>query len=128
MNATQDWIVASPLGALRLVGDGAALTAIDFQARGRPGAGHPDDPVLRETAAQLTAGPTAPRSGESGPAPSASESPAAAESPTASESPTGPVGPPTPDPVASELDLINELINDINNSVQSSDSSQQGGE
>ena len=75
-----------------------------------------------------TAGPTAPRSGESGPAFSASESPAAAESPAASESPSGPAGPPTPDPVASELDLINELINDINNSVQSSDSSQQGGE
>jgi hypothetical protein len=30
--------------------------------------------------------------------------------------------------VASELDQINQLINDINDSVQSSDSSQQGGE
>jgi archaellum component FlaC len=30
--------------------------------------------------------------------------------------------------VASELDQINQLINDINNSVGSSDSSQQGGE
>lgn len=80
------------------------------------------------TTAQLTAGPTAPQSGESGPAPSASESPAAAESPAASESPGGLAGPPTPDPVASELDLINQLIDDINDSVQSSDSSQQGGE
>ena len=34
--------------------------------------------------------------------------------------------PPTPDPVASELDQINQLINDINDSVQSSDSG--GGE
>ena len=33
---------------------------------------------------------------------------------------------PTPDPVASELDQINQLINDINDSVQSSDSG--GGE
>jgi hypothetical protein len=32
------------------------------------------------------------------------------------------------DPVASELDQINQLINVLNNSVQSSDSSQQGGE
>jgi hypothetical protein len=30
--------------------------------------------------------------------------------------------------VASELDQINQLIDDIGNSVQSSDSSQQGGE
>jgi hypothetical protein len=39
-----------------------------------------------------------------------------------------PAGPPTPDAVASELDQINQLINDINNSVQTSDSSTQGGE
>jgi hypothetical protein len=39
-----------------------------------------------------------------------------------------PAGPPTPDAVASELDQINQLINDINNSVQNSDSSTQGGE
>jgi hypothetical protein len=30
--------------------------------------------------------------------------------------------------VASELDQINQLINDINNSISNSDSSQQGGE
>lgn len=71
--------------------------------------------------------------------------PAATSSPTvpqASASPAGTVGgenapgstpttllgAPTADPVASELDQINQLINDIDNSVQSSDSSQQGGE
>lgn len=32
------------------------------------------------------------------------------------------------DPVASELDQINQLINDINNSIESSDTSSQGGE
>ncbi len=57
--------------------------------------------------------------------PSASPSaPSSVAPPTA----TAPAGPATPDPVASELDQINQLINDINNSVQSSDSSQQGGE
>ncbi len=49
------WIVTGPLGPLRLVGDGAALTAIEFHARGRATAGRPDDPVLREAAAQLAA-------------------------------------------------------------------------
>ena len=39
-----------------------------------------------------------------------------------------PAGPATPDPVASELDQINSLINDISNSISNSDSSQQGGE
>lgn len=73
--------------------------------------------------AQLTPGPTAVAS----PA-SAELSPADSETPSVSESPSLPAGPPTPDPVASELDQINQLINDINNSVQSSDPSQQGGE
>jgi nitrous oxide reductase accessory protein NosL len=36
--------------------------------------------------------------------------------------------PATPDAAASELDQINQLINDINNSIQSSDSSTAGGE
>jgi hypothetical protein len=36
--------------------------------------------------------------------------------------------PATPDPVASELDQIQQLIDDINNSLSSSDSSEQGGE
>ena len=35
---------------------------------------------------------------------------------------------PTPDAVASELDQINQLINDINDAISGSDSSQQGGE
>jgi len=48
-------VVASPIGPLRLVSDGAALTAIDFHARGRRSAGLPDDPLLREAAAQLAA-------------------------------------------------------------------------
>lgn len=48
--------------------------------------------------------------------------------PDASSGAGSSTAPPTPDPVASELDQINQLINDINNSVGSSDSSQQGGE
>lgn len=48
-------VVASPIGPLRLVSDGAALTAIDFHARGRRDAARPDDPLLREAAAQLAA-------------------------------------------------------------------------
>lgn len=48
-------VVASPIGPLRLVSAGAALTAIDFHARGRRSAGLPDDPLLREAAAQLAA-------------------------------------------------------------------------
>jgi methylated-DNA-[protein]-cysteine S-methyltransferase len=48
-------VVASPIGALRVVSDGAALTAIDFHARGRAAAVRPDDPLLREAAAQLAA-------------------------------------------------------------------------
>ena len=36
--------------------------------------------------------------------------------------------PATPDPVASELDKIDQLINDINSSISGSDSSQQSGE
>ena len=39
-----------------------------------------------------------------------------------------PPGVPTPDPLASALDQLNQLINDINNSLSSSDASQQGGE
>ncbi len=46
--------------------------------------------------------------------------------PASASDSSGPGGPPTPDPVASELDQINQLINDINNSI--SDSSSQGGE
>jgi len=34
---------------------------------------------------------------------------------------TTPAGPPTPDAAASELDQIQQLINDINNSLSSSD-------
>jgi hypothetical protein len=59
---------------------------------------------------------------------SASPTDAVFESPSASSSPAVPAGQPTPDAVASELDQINQLINDIDNSVSSSDSSQQGGE
>jgi len=43
-----------------------------------------------------------------------------------SAAPSSPPGPGTPDPAASELDQINQLINDINNSIQ--DSSNGGGE
>ena len=39
---------------------------------------------------------------------------------------SAPASPTAPDPAASELDQINQLINDINNSIQ--DSSNQGGE
>jgi hypothetical protein len=60
--------------------------------------------------------------------PSGSTDPGASGSPSdsASGADSGPTVPPTPDPVASELDQINQLINDINDSVQSSDSG--GGE
>ena len=43
-----------------------------------------------------------------------------------SASPASLTSPATPDPAASELDQINQLINDINNSIQ--DSSNGGGE
>jgi hypothetical protein len=39
-----------------------------------------------------------------------------------------PTDQPTMDPVASELDQINQLINDINDSIESSDTSSEGGE
>jgi predicted small lipoprotein YifL len=60
------------------------------------------------------------------PVPQASSSPAALGSTLPSTSPVA--APSTPDAVASELDQINQLIDDIGDSVQSSDSSQQGGE
>jgi len=41
---------------------------------------------------------------------------------------SAPGGGPTMDPVASELDQIDQLINDINNSVNSSDASPDDGE
>jgi hypothetical protein len=94
----------------------ALLVGLAFAGCGRQA------PTLAPTAAQLTPSPAAPPSGQIGPSPAASESPAATDSPSA------PAGPPTPDPVASELDQINQLINDINNSVNSSDTSQAGGE
>jgi hypothetical protein len=54
----------------------------------------------------------------------ASPLPSATDSASAPAS--GSAAPATPDPVASELDQINQLINDLNKSI--SDSSQQGGE
>ena len=77
------------------------------------------------------------------PVPSASASfsaPAAGASAGGSSESTGPAGtglpgpvvtPPTvatPDPLASALDQLNQLINDINDSLSGSDASQQGGE
>ena len=53
-----------------------------------------------------------------------SATPTASGTPMASGTPTA--GPTAPDAVASELDQINQLINDINNSIQSSSSG--GGE
>lgn len=93
---------------------GAFLVCLALAACGRQA------PTSGPTAAQPAATSTA----------GASASPviAASESPSATDAPSVPAGPPTPDPVASELDQINQLINDINNSVQSSDTSQQGGE
>jgi hypothetical protein len=50
-------------------------------------------------------------------------------SPSSNAEATASAGAPaSPDPVASELDQIQQLINDINDSLSSSDSSQQGGE
>ena len=81
------------------------------------------------TAAPVSAGPSIGQvSASTSAMPSESASPAVSAAPSQSASPTAPAGPATPDPVASELDQINQLIQDINNSVQSSDSSQQGGE
>jgi len=91
--------------------------------------------TAQPTAAPVTSGPSFGQGGASGsvtPSGSATQSgsatPAVSEAPSQSASPSTPAGPATPDPVASELDQINQLIQDINNSVQSSDSSQQGGE
>ena len=99
------------------VAAGAFLVCLALAGCGRQAA--TSEPV----AAGPTATPTVLDAGSSGsPADTASESPSAAGSPSA------PAGPPTPDPVASELDQINQLINDINNSVNSSDTSQAGGE
>lgn len=71
--------------------------------------------------------PLPPVPATAGPTPGETVSGAVPSDASAEPSPT-PAGPATPDPVASELDQINQLINDIDNSVQSSDSSQQGGE
>jgi hypothetical protein len=48
--------------------------------------------------------------------------------PSVSGTPATPGGQPTVDAVASELDQINTLINDINNAVQPSDTSPDSGE
>jgi predicted small lipoprotein YifL len=55
-----------------------------------------------------------------------SATPAASDTPAATDTPAPTTGPTAPDAVASELDQINQLINDINNSIQSSSSG--GGE
>lgn len=57
---------------------------------------------------------------------SASDSGLVTGSPGATAS--GSAAPATPDAVASELDAIQQLIDDINNSLSSSDQSEQGGE
>ncbi len=50
-----EWIMESPISRLRLVSDGAALTAIEFHADGPVASGAPVDRVLRETVRQLGA-------------------------------------------------------------------------
>ena len=98
------------------------LVGIALAGCGRQGPSAP-------ASAQPSAGPTASDTGTSlSDTGSASPTDAAFESPLTLSSPTVPAGQPTPDAVASELDQINQLINDIDNSVSSSDSSQQGGE
>ena len=90
-------------------------------------------------AAAIACGPNSAPSGSPDYEPSASLSPASPgvsvgdvetaspdSSASDSASASGPTAPATPDPVASELDQINQLINDLNNSI--SDSSDQGGE
>jgi hypothetical protein len=64
--------------------------------------------------------------GESAQASQSGQASATAASSASVEASAG--SPETPDPVASELDQIQQLIDDINNSLSSSDSSQQGGE
>jgi hypothetical protein len=99
------------------VAAGAFLICLALAGCGRQGA------TSGPTTAELTAGPAVSASPASG-----DTTPAGSPSPSGSESPSPTAGPPTPDPVASELDQINQLINDINNSVDSSDTSQQDGE
>jgi len=79
------------------------------------------------TAPQTTAGASSALGGPTPVGPGASQG-AASGSAGPGEPSSSAMGQSTPDPVASELDQINQLINDINNSIQSSDSSSQGGE
>jgi hypothetical protein len=94
----------------------ALLVALALAACGRHGA---------------TASPTLPQASytaldTSGSSDSPSAGPSGSPSSSAAATPTDAPGPTAPDPAASELDQINQLINDINNSIQ--DSSNQGGE
>jgi hypothetical protein len=102
----------------RIVGvaTAALLLAVAVMACGTHPA--PDASPTYTLGASSTPGSPGPSAGESDPASPDSSG-------DASLSPD-PSTPPIPDPVASELDQINQLINDLNNSI--SGSSQQGGE
>ena len=109
----------------RTVAATAAVLLVGIALAGCGRQGPPRAPASSQPSARPTASDTGTSLSDTG---SASPTDAAFELPSTSSSPTVPAGPPTPDAVASELDQINQLINDIDNSVSSSDSSQQGGE
>ena len=94
------------------------------------GCGQPKATQAPSTVAPATTSPAAPSSsGQTGSESASAYSSGSTSTPgsvagSASAQPS--VSP--PDPVASELDQINRLINDINNSISGSDASQAGGE
>jgi hypothetical protein len=102
---------------------GVAVAGCNRGSTPTPGA----EPGSTDTATVAGPSPTlAPIAESAGDAASATASESGTQSPGASIA--GPGGSATPDPVASELDAIQQLIDDINNSLSSSDSSEQGGE
>ena len=94
----------------------ALLVALALAACGRHEASSsPTAPQPSYTALDTSGSSDSPRAGPSG----------SPDSSSSAATPTDLPGPTAPDPAASELDQINQLINDIDNSVQSSDA---GGE
>jgi hypothetical protein len=106
----------------RAIGFAAAalLLGVALIACGRHSAPSPS-PTFEPSATSSQASPGASSGELDTTSPDSSASDFASASDLAGSTP-----PPTPDAVASELDQINQLINDINDSI--SDSSQQGGE
>jgi hypothetical protein len=95
---------------------GAVLVCLAFAACG-PGRSEARTPAPGRTLAP-TAGPGS--AGGASPDPDTTGAPGGIRAPGTAAA--------TPDPLASALDQINALINDINNSLSNSDSSEQSGE